>query len=84
MPLRGAAVLINAFNFPVWGFAEKAACALLAGMPVVEKPGTPTAMVAALLEEGNRKVRQVEGVRSFLAYKIKSKIIRPILEVHFN
>ena len=39
----GVAVHINAFNFPVWGFAEKAACALLAGMPVITKPATATA-----------------------------------------
>ncbi|HEV8583043.1 MAG TPA: 3,4-dehydroadipyl-CoA semialdehyde dehydrogenase [Thermoanaerobaculia bacterium] len=45
VPRHGVAVHINAFNFPVWGFAEKAACALLAGMPVVIKPATATAMV---------------------------------------
>ena len=44
--LHGVALHINAFNFPVWGFAEKAAVALLAGMPVVTKPATSTAMVA--------------------------------------
>ena len=46
VPLRGAAVHINAFNFPAWNMLEKAACALLAGVPVIEKPGTPTALVA--------------------------------------
>jgi 3,4-dehydroadipyl-CoA semialdehyde dehydrogenase len=46
VPRQGAAVAINAFNFPAWGFAEKAACALLAGMPVVVKPATATAWVA--------------------------------------
>jgi len=46
VPRLGAAVHINAFNFPAWNMMEKAACALLAGMPVVEKPGTPTAIVA--------------------------------------
>jgi oxepin-CoA hydrolase/3-oxo-5,6-dehydrosuberyl-CoA semialdehyde dehydrogenase len=45
-PRRGAAVHINAFNFPAWNMMEKAACAILAGAPVIEKPGTPTAMVA--------------------------------------
>ena len=40
---HGVAVCINAFNFPVWGFAEKAACALLAGVPVIVKPATSTA-----------------------------------------
>jgi oxepin-CoA hydrolase/3-oxo-5,6-dehydrosuberyl-CoA semialdehyde dehydrogenase len=45
VPRHGVAVHINAFNFPAWGFAEKAACALLAGMPVITKPATATAMV---------------------------------------
>lgn len=45
VPRRGVAVHINAFNFPVWGFAEKAACAWIAGMPVVVKPGTITALL---------------------------------------
>ncbi|MGE0707642.1 MAG: 3,4-dehydroadipyl-CoA semialdehyde dehydrogenase [Planctomycetota bacterium] len=42
----GVAVHVNAFNFPAWGTAEKAACALLAGMPVVSKPATATALLA--------------------------------------
>ncbi|MFT5050982.1 MAG: 3,4-dehydroadipyl-CoA semialdehyde dehydrogenase [Chlamydiales bacterium] len=46
VPRHGVAVHINAFNFPAWGMMEKAACALLAGVPVIEKPGTPTALVA--------------------------------------
>jgi oxepin-CoA hydrolase/3-oxo-5,6-dehydrosuberyl-CoA semialdehyde dehydrogenase len=46
LPRRGVAVLVNAFNFPAWGFAEKAATALLAGMPVLAKPATSTALVA--------------------------------------
>lgn len=45
-PRHGVAVHIGAFNFPAWGFAEKAACALLAGMPVVTKPATLTALLA--------------------------------------
>jgi 3,4-dehydroadipyl-CoA semialdehyde dehydrogenase len=44
-PRRGVAVFVNAFNFPAWGLAEKAATALLAGMPVVCKPATATALV---------------------------------------
>ncbi len=50
-PRAGAAVLINAFNFPAWGVAEKAACALLAGMPIIAKPATATALVAHRLVE---------------------------------
>ncbi|MEX1025583.1 MAG: 3,4-dehydroadipyl-CoA semialdehyde dehydrogenase [Planctomycetota bacterium] len=46
VPKEGVAVHINAFNFPAWNMGEKMACALLAGMPVIEKPGTPTAMLA--------------------------------------
>jgi oxepin-CoA hydrolase/3-oxo-5,6-dehydrosuberyl-CoA semialdehyde dehydrogenase len=43
---HGVAVHINAFNFPAWGMAEKAASALLAGMPVLAKPATSSALVA--------------------------------------
>ena len=39
----GAAVQINAFNFPVWGMLEKLGPALLAGVPVIVKPATATA-----------------------------------------
>jgi oxepin-CoA hydrolase/3-oxo-5,6-dehydrosuberyl-CoA semialdehyde dehydrogenase len=46
VPRHGVAVHINAFNFPAWGLAEKAAAALLAGMPVLAKPATATAMPA--------------------------------------
>ena len=42
-PLRGVAVQINAFNFPVWGFLEKLAPAFLAGVPSIVKPASQTA-----------------------------------------
>ena len=48
---RGVAVHVNAFNFPAWGLAEKAAVALLAGMPVLAKPATSSALVAHRLFE---------------------------------
>jgi oxepin-CoA hydrolase/3-oxo-5,6-dehydrosuberyl-CoA semialdehyde dehydrogenase len=51
VPRHGVAVHINAFNFPAWGFAEKAAVALLAGMPVLSKPATSSAMVAFRITE---------------------------------
>jgi len=51
VPRHGVAVHINAFNFPAWGLAEKAACALLAGMPVVSKPATSSALVAHRIME---------------------------------
>lgn len=41
----GVAVHINAFNFPAWGTYEKVAVAFLAGVPVITKPATATALV---------------------------------------
>ena len=56
-PSRGVAVLINAFNFPAWGLWEKAAPALLSGVPILVKPATSTAwlahrMISDVLEAG--------------------------------
>tara|TARA_R110000787_G_scaffold13918_47_gene43391 strand:+ start:985 stop:3012 length:2028 start_codon:yes stop_codon:yes gene_type:complete len=42
-PLKGVAVHINAFNFPVWGMLEKLAVNLLAGVPAIIKPASQTA-----------------------------------------
>ncbi|MER7502550.1 phenylacetic acid degradation bifunctional protein PaaZ [Nonomuraea pusilla] len=50
-PLRGVAVQINAFNFPVWGPLEKLAPAFLAGMPSLIKPAGQTAYLTARLVE---------------------------------
>jgi oxepin-CoA hydrolase/3-oxo-5,6-dehydrosuberyl-CoA semialdehyde dehydrogenase len=44
--LQGAAIHINAFNFPVWGMLEKLGPALLAGVPVIVKPASSTSYVA--------------------------------------
>src|SRR5437899_1247100 len=57
IPAKGAAVFINAFNFPAWGLCEKAAPALLSGVPVLVKPASPTAwlthrMVEDILKAG--------------------------------
>lgn len=49
VPLEGAAVHINAFNFPVWGMLEKLSCALLAGVPCIVKPATSTAYLTELV-----------------------------------
>jgi 3,4-dehydroadipyl-CoA semialdehyde dehydrogenase len=51
MPAKGAAVFINAFNFPAWGLCEKAAPALLSGVPVVVKPASPTAWLTHRMVE---------------------------------
>src|SRR5262249_34378292 len=46
VPRRGVAVHINAFNFPSWGLWEKAAVSLVAGVPVLAKPASATALLA--------------------------------------
>src|SRR5256886_1292094 len=51
MPAKGAAIFINAFNFPAWGLCEKAAPALLSGVPIVVKPASPTAWLAHRMVE---------------------------------
>jgi oxepin-CoA hydrolase/3-oxo-5,6-dehydrosuberyl-CoA semialdehyde dehydrogenase len=48
VPLEGAAVHINAFNFPVWGMLEKLAPAFLAGVAAIVKPATTTAYLTEL------------------------------------
>jgi len=52
---EGVSIHINAFNFPVWGMLEKITPSLIAGVPVVVKPGTVTcylteAVVKAIVE----------------------------------
>src|SRR5213592_4309848 len=51
MPAKGVAVFINAFNFPAWGFCEKAAPALLSGVPILVKPASPTAWLTHRMVE---------------------------------
>jgi len=48
-PKLGAAVHINAFNFPVWGMLEKLAPALAAGVPAIVKPASSTAYLTELV-----------------------------------
>ena len=67
-PLAGAAVHINAYNFPAWGFMEKAAVAWLAGMPVITKPATSTALLAYRMMELVVAARVLpEGALTFVA-----------------
>jgi len=46
---RGAAIQINAYNFPVWGMMEKFAPALIAGVPTIVKPASETAYLTQLV-----------------------------------
>ena len=48
-PKLGAAVHINAFNFPVWGMLEKLAPTLAAGVPAIVKPASSTAYLTELV-----------------------------------
>ena len=49
---EGAAVHINAYNFPCWGMLEKFAPTFLGGMPSVIKPAPQTAYITqAVVEE---------------------------------
>jgi oxepin-CoA hydrolase/3-oxo-5,6-dehydrosuberyl-CoA semialdehyde dehydrogenase len=57
VPMEGAAIEINAFNFPVWGMLEKFSTAFLAGVPSIVKPATVTsflteAVAKAIVESG--------------------------------
>jgi oxepin-CoA hydrolase/3-oxo-5,6-dehydrosuberyl-CoA semialdehyde dehydrogenase len=45
VPKLGVSVHINAFNFPCWGMLEKIAPSLIAGVPVIVKPGSLTCYV---------------------------------------
>ncbi|MBX3093969.1 MAG: phenylacetic acid degradation bifunctional protein PaaZ [Cryobacterium sp.] len=79
--LPGVAVQINAFNFPVWGMLEKFAPALLAGVPTIVKPATPTAYLAeaavrlmldsGLLPEGSLQLvsGSARGILDLLDYR---------------
>jgi 3,4-dehydroadipyl-CoA semialdehyde dehydrogenase len=68
LPREGVAVHINAFNFPAWGLAEKLAVALCAGMPVLTKPATATALTAfRLMELWVESGALPPGALSFLA-----------------
>lgn len=40
LPKEGAAIHINAYNFPVWGMLEKIAVNFMAGVPAIVKPAT--------------------------------------------
>jgi len=66
-PTKGAALFINAFNFPAWGFCEKAAPALLSGVPIVVKPASPTAWLTHKMGEDIVKAGILpEGAMSML------------------
>ncbi len=65
--LRGVALQVNAFNFPVWGMLEKLAPAVLAGVPSIVKPATQTAyLTAAVMRDIIASGALPEGAVQFL------------------
>src|SRR5258708_33985416 len=75
-PLGGAAIFINAFNFPAWGLWEKAAPALLSGVAVLAKPASPTAWLTQRMVEDVVKT----GILPSGALSILSGSARNLLE----
>ena len=61
VPTRGVALFINAFNFPGWGLWEKAAPALLSGVPVIIKPATATAWLTQRMVQDVVERRRAAG-----------------------
>ena len=49
VPKVGAAVHINAFNFPIWGMLEKIAVNLMAGVPTIVKPSEYTCYLTEVM-----------------------------------
>lgn len=49
VPKEGAAIHINAFNFPIWGMLEKVAVNWMAGVPAIVKPATVTSYLTAAM-----------------------------------
>jgi len=67
VPRLGVALHINAFNFPAWGFAEKAAVAWLAGVAVLTKPATSSSLLThRMVEILAEKAVLPEGALSLL------------------
>ena len=64
VPRRGVAVHINAFNFPSWGLWEKAAVALIAGVPVLAKPASATALLAHAMVQRRDRGQGAAGWRA--------------------
>ena len=74
--LRGVAVHINAFNFPVWGLLEKLGPSILAGVPVIAKPATATAPLA----EGLAKLIVASGILPPGAFQFVSGSVHDLFD----
>ena len=75
--LPGAAVQVNAFNFPVWGMLEKFAPAFIAGVPTIVKPATPTGYVT----EAAVRIMVESGILPAGSLQLVSGSARGLLDV---
>jgi len=73
---EGAAVHINAFNFPVWGMLEKFAPAILAGVPVIVKPATVTGVPRGTRRAPDRRVRPSARRRAATGVRQSRRLVR--------
>ena len=76
--LQGAAVHINAFNFPCWGTLEKLAPALLAGVPVVTKPATVTSYVTAAMIRMIVEFEHPAAWGATMHHRLDRRSVRPL------
>lgn len=76
-PSPGLMLQVNAFNFPVWAPLEKLAQAVLAGLPSVVKPATPT----AYLTEHLVRIITDAGVLPLGALQLVVGSVRPALDL---
>ena len=76
-PLQGAAVHINAFNFPVWGMLEKLAPTLLAGVPAIVKPARPTAYLCRSRVPDHDRQRPPAAGRDAADRRRRRRSVRP-------
>ncbi|MEW2398276.1 phenylacetic acid degradation bifunctional protein PaaZ [Streptomyces sp. NPDC046862] len=79
-PSPGLVLQVNAFNFPVWAPLEKLAQAVLAGMPSVVKPATPT----AYLTEHLVRILSEAGILPLGTLQIVVGSVRPALDLLYE
>ena len=75
--LQGAAVHINAFNFPVWGMLEKLAPTLLAGVPAIVKPASGDRLSGRSGVPGDDRGQRSAARRSAADRRRRRRPVRP-------
>ena len=75
--MRGVAIQINAFNFPVWGPLEKFAPAFLAGVPSLIKPAEPDRVPHRAAGRADRRVGPAAGGHRAVRLRRRRRPPRP-------